>query len=773
MAEARESVAQNSGPDSGPMERHGADLPPTDPKERHGAETLLPPADLKERHGADTLLPPAGPLGRHGSETLLPPTAAETRVTAFKMADDGDEMRECGIGQWRPKCVQGLANIKMFIVVISILSMISNMLSSGYLNSVITTIEKRFEIGSSMAGFIAASYEFGSLVAVIFVSYLGGRRHIPRWLGLGVVFMGIGALLFALPHVLAQTYTLKGRLSNSSSSENICKRHDLFDVNNNEICVGEDSGNGVYVFILILAQTLIGVGGTPIYTLGTTYIDNHVTREKAPGYLAFMYATGTVGPILGFSLGALLLQYYVDTFTFDYKALKLSPSHPMWVGAWWGGFIICGLLLLGVSIPFFAFPKSLRREKEKLAKARGHHEETLTHEDLNWRANYGKTAKDIPLSMLALLKNPIYLVTCLGVCCEASIISGFVIFLPKYLETQFGISKSMANLLTGVIGIPGACVGILIGGYILNRFNLKPKGAVQLSLILNGSAGMGFMFLFFLGCDNMRLAGATLPYLNGSGHQIFEANFTATCNKGCLCSPNDVSLICGTNGITYFSPCHAGCRDFYGSFSQGVINMTYTQCSCILPSQSLSRDVYMSPMATSGPCKDACRTLLPFMFMLFVMTLTVSGTQMPLLMVTMRSVAEEERAFALGMQFVVLRLFAYIPAPILFGNIIDTTCLHWKHQCGEPGSCLIYDIEAFRYKYVGVCGGLKILGAILFTAVWCLICRANKADLKKTSPVGDLVNSLNSLPGAGDQGQSCTIHRDRTQESFVLYESNI
>jgi organic anion transporter 3A len=106
-----------------------------------------------------------------------------------------------------------------------------------------------------------------------------------------------------------------------------------------------------------------------------------------------MYATGTVGPILGFSLGALLLQYYVDTFTFDYKVLKLSPSHPMWVGAWWGGFIICGLLLLGVSLPFFAFPKSLKKEKEKLAKVRGTHEETLTHEDLNWRVNYGKVAK--------------------------------------------------------------------------------------------------------------------------------------------------------------------------------------------------------------------------------------------------------------------------------------------------------------------------------------------------------------------------------------------
>lgn len=66
-----------------------------------------------------------------------------------------------------------------------------------------------------------------------------------------------------------------------------------------------------------------------------------------------------------------------------------------------------------------------------------------------------------------------------------------------------------------------------------------------------------------------------------------------------------------------------------------------------------------------------------------------------------RSVSEEERSFALGMQFVIFRLFGYIPAPILFGNLIDSTCLLWKSTCGEKGGrCLLYDIEQFRYRYL-------------------------------------------------------------------------
>ena len=56
---------------------------------------------------------------------------------------------------------------------------------------------------------------------------------------------------------------------------------------------------------------------------------------------------------------------------------------------------------------------------------------------------------DFPAAVWHLVTNPVYIVTCFGICCEVSIVSGFVVFLPKYLETEFGATKSAANLLTG------------------------------------------------------------------------------------------------------------------------------------------------------------------------------------------------------------------------------------------------------------------------------------------------------------------------------------
>jgi len=127
------------------------------------------------------------------------------------------------------------------------------------------------------------------------------------------------------------------------------------------------------------------------------------------------------------------------------------------------------------------------------------------------------------------------------------------------------------------------------------------------------------------------------------------------------------------------------------------------------------------------------------------------------------------------MQFVIFRLFGYIPAPILFGNLIDSTCLLWKSTCGEKGGrCLLYDIEQFRYRwyfwtydifkifififmrntllaydgfrYVGLCAGIKILALALFLIDWWLVRRRRQMEDQPPSfTVNEFVGSIISL----------------------------
>jgi len=238
-----------------------------------------------------------------------------------------------------------------------------------------------------------------------------------------------------------------------------------------------------------------------------------------------------------------------------------DSSDRHWIGMWWGGFLVCGASLVVISIPFFFFPKELKvmksarvrdpsalndffplqKEKVKVYIDEKYHHATdpsirpkpkeggaivpadgqaasgvrrpsasapvSKSASLKSGAvapnadsdNYGKDIKDIPRSTWKLLTNKIYIVTCLGACMELIIVSGFIVFLPKYLETQFNLGKSMASMFTGGIAIPGACIGIFLGGYLLKRFQLRPLGAVQFVIFFNVTCLACYGALFFFG----------------------------------------------------------------------------------------------------------------------------------------------------------------------------------------------------------------------------------------------------------------------------------
>lgn len=750
----------------------------------------------------------------HAPPALTSPTSPSSPSTGAPQVDSND----CGLFSFRPGFLQRLANIKIFVFLLSVLVTVQQALASGYLNSVITTIEKRYEIPSSLTGVISSMYEIGNVITVIFVSYLGSKRRIPVWIGVGCCVMGIGSMMFVMPQLISDRWSIElETINNTDSSTNICRNarvrddtserlteygfgtlpdlskgvplgsHNSIQYGKPDNCIKGSRSNVMPVMFFMVAQLLLGAGGSPLFTLGTTYIDDHVKRESSSMYIGIIYTMVAFGPVLGFLLGAYLISYYVDALFVDTSIMQADHKHPRWIGMWWGGFLLCGLLLIFISIPFFMFPKTLKKEKEKMRieeKTKEFHKghrrtksQTSTcsrHSTLSTKRVYGKDVRDIPLSMLKLLVNPIYVMTCLGACMELMIVSGFIVFLPKYLETQFFLSNVQASIFTGGIAIPGACIGIFLGGYLLKRFSLRPKGAIQMVMVFN-LIGLSFYgLLFVLGCDNVKMAGTTSPYFNTSmahsmsngagrldGGGSFQVNLTAWCNTGCSCSSSLVEPVCGNNGLTYFSPCHAGCSS-YSPKSK------FSNCTCILgegnqsspfPSTSSSSitasgfsEVTVVPVATAGPCYIPCNTIMPFMILLFFMCTVVAISQMPLLMIVLRSVDEEERSFALGVQFVIFRLIAYIPAPIMFGSVIDSTCLLWKSSCGEKGGrCLIYDIEAFRFRYVGICTAIKIISAAIFVFDWLLIRWKYKLDMEGTMTVGDIVNSLMSVDKDEDE----------------------
>ena len=62
-------------------------------------------------------------------------------------------------------------------------------------------------VHTATLGTLVALYQVASLISILFISYLGGQRHIPTWVAAGNVLSGVGYVIYFLPHFLTQPYS--------------------------------------------------------------------------------------------------------------------------------------------------------------------------------------------------------------------------------------------------------------------------------------------------------------------------------------------------------------------------------------------------------------------------------------------------------------------------------------------------------------------------------------------------------------------------------------
>jgi len=174
------------------------------------------------------------------------------------------------------------------------------MVVNGFVSVVISTIERRFELSSKQSGFVASGYDIASVLCLIPVSYIGGRGHKPRWIAAGVLLLGIGSFMFALPHFVADFYrydevgevlgplamcrssmTHVPPLNASSSSSSWSSEVNCEDGS----ALTKTSRLSGFMFMMAVAQMMHGAGATPIYTLAVTYLDDILKPKVTPLYL--------------------------------------------------------------------------------------------------------------------------------------------------------------------------------------------------------------------------------------------------------------------------------------------------------------------------------------------------------------------------------------------------------------------------------------------------------------------------------------------------------
>lgn len=152
--------------------------------------------------------------------------------------------------------------------------------------SVLTTLERRFNLQSADVGVIASSFEIGNLALILFVSYFGAKAHRPRLIGCGGIVMALGALLSALPEFLTHQYEYEdGDSWHAEDGRDVCSNKTRSENQDSGFnCANRANTNMMYL-LLIGAQVLIGIGATPVQPLGVSYIDDHVHKKDSSLYI--------------------------------------------------------------------------------------------------------------------------------------------------------------------------------------------------------------------------------------------------------------------------------------------------------------------------------------------------------------------------------------------------------------------------------------------------------------------------------------------------------
>ncbi|XP_077865583.1 solute carrier organic anion transporter family member 2A1-like, partial [Saccoglossus kowalevskii] len=485
-----------------------------------------------------------------------------------------------------------------------------------------TTIEKRYNLNSSELGSLTSLHQVGTLITVIFCGYLGGlpESHRPRWISVGLFIIAIGVFCSILPHLTLGTYVYPRATdtNNDSVLANVVMCKELPLNRNQTITPNSDStscdvfdkeevqdGNVAYL-CFALSALIMGVGYSPVSTLGSAFVDDSVKHTTSALYLGIINMMWGFGPIVGWIVAAVSTLVFVDLGRVNLDNVDMSPDDPRWVGAWWiGGVIVLPLMIMMV-IPIFLVPKDLNESR---------------------------------------------------MCMKSS--------------NQNGSDNRNENLKQKV-----------------------KKDTVQLIRKLRETVKGEFRY-------------------NTVGQYMSMA-----CADNCHCSPDMYQPVCGSNGMTYVSPCHAGCTQLND-------NGTYLECSCDEPLLTGDKISSSPPtMAEDGICHEPerCTAFIPFVILVFFLSISCSFREVPAMILAIRSVDKNDKSFALAVRFLLVRCLGPIPIPLLYGVVIDNTCSLWKTFCNGSirGDCLFYDNDLLRYSLVGLTFALKCASCLMFVFLYLL-----------------------------------------------------
>lgn len=159
-----------------------------------------------------------------------------------------------------------------------------------YFVSVTTTVEKLYQVESKTTGILLAATEVGQICTALFLTYLAGRGHRPRWIACMMLVLAVGVIGCVLPHLMYGMELLDSHVENNTpGAAPTCYTF----LNNSTLCdeahyINNNARSEITAIVipwLFFCLLVVGVGQTGIATLGIPYVDDNVGSRQSPLYM--------------------------------------------------------------------------------------------------------------------------------------------------------------------------------------------------------------------------------------------------------------------------------------------------------------------------------------------------------------------------------------------------------------------------------------------------------------------------------------------------------
>jgi MFS family permease len=227
---------------------------------------------------------------------------------------------------------------------------------------------------------------------------------------------------------------------------------------------------------LLVRHTLVGVGEATFVTIAPTFVADLFAEKIRGRILGVFYLAIPVGSAAGYLLGGNLAPHYGWRFPFYIAA---AP-----------GFV------LALAVLFLKEP-----ERGQFDSTKDVAEGDLLSE--GFRGGVAKAVflriflyvKKLLLLAFALLRNPAFLASTLGMAAMTFSLGGIQVWMPKFLFSERGYTLEAANFAFGIIIVTDGILASLAGGWLGDYLLRRMKSSYYLVSAVSMLLGVPFMIV--------------------------------------------------------------------------------------------------------------------------------------------------------------------------------------------------------------------------------------------------------------------------------------